>query len=162
MLTQEKLKELLSYNKDTGVFTWIKTKPHMARLIGKNAGTMRKDGYYRAYIDNKRYYLHRLAWLYVYGEFPKTIDHINQNKSDNRIENLRNVTQTENMRNRKKSSNNTSGVTGVSYDNKRKKFFAQINIANNGYFLGYFCTVEEAKQKRQIVSKSLGFSELHG
>lgn len=162
MITQQELKELLNYDQETGIFTWIKISPHLSRLIGTKAGTKRKDGYYRVYIDNKRYYLHRLAWLYVHGELPKTIDHVNQNPSDNRIDNLRNVTQLENMRNRKLSSNNTSGITGVTYNKSRKKWVAQININDKGYFLGHFDTAEDAKTKRIATSKTLGFTELHG
>ena len=94
MITQEELKELLDYNPETGLFTWnvynnIKNKT--------TAGTF-NDGYIQIKIKQKIYQAHRLAWLYVYGEWPKgQIDHINGIRDDNRIENLRDVTNRETL-----------------------------------------------------------------
>ena len=91
-LTQKKLQELFNYPMKTGAFIWIGKR----RGIKTNniAGHLNKNGYIHIMIDGKFYYAHRLAWLYVYGHFPKNqIDHINRNRSDNRISNLREVSQ---------------------------------------------------------------------
>lgn len=111
ILTQSKLHELFFYNADTGIFT---NKSN--RFIGKQAGTLQKRGYSTIGIDGKRYYAHRLAWLYKNGELPSNeIDHINGVKSDNRIDNLRLATRSQNASNRPIQSNNTSGHIGITW-----------------------------------------------
>lgn len=103
MITQEYLKERLTYNPQTGVFIWNSSniKGHVKK--GKIAGSKDSRGYIKIQIDRKDYTAHRLAWLYEYGEWPKyTIDHINRIKYDNSINNLRDVTQAENNKNQKR------------------------------------------------------------
>jgi len=118
MLTQKRLKELLHYNPETGIFVWKISVSNIK--AGSTAGYEMSAGYSEIGIKNKRYYVHHLAWLYMYGEFPKgDIYHINHNRSDNRISNLRTVTRQENTRNASKSAINTSGVTGVSWNKPR-------------------------------------------
>jgi len=96
MITQDKLKEILDYNQHTGLFTWKKIKKYSNRSVGDIAGSL-SLGYVVIGIDKKIYKAHRLAWLYVYGEFPKEqLDHINGNKEDNRICNLREANQSQN------------------------------------------------------------------
>ena len=114
MITQQELKEALSYNKDTGTFTWIKT----ATVAGSKLNT----GYISIKINQKRYVAHRLAWLYIHGDMPNNqLDHINRNKSDNRIENLRECNNAENSQNKiNPLSTNKSGYFGVSYYKNRK------------------------------------------
>jgi hypothetical protein len=113
MITQEQLKEFLEYDKETGVFIrkidWYKSKK------GDIAGTDDGRGYKKIWILGKKYLLHRLAWLYVYGKFPDNdIDHINGNPSDNRIENLRDVSKSCNLQNQSRMhKNNKSGMLGV-------------------------------------------------
>lgn len=113
MLTQDRLRELLHYDPDTGVFTNI--KPRHRVKVGDIAGSNSGKGYLQIQIDQKRYSAHRLAWLYTYGRFPEEfIDHINGNPSDNRIVNLREVTQRENLQNRKKQVRQDISIpTGV-------------------------------------------------
>ena len=112
MITQKRLKEVLEYNPETGVFT---KKQKIGRgKVGCKCGGLNWKGYWIVSADNQRYRAHRLAWLYMYGKFPDNqIDHINHDKIDNRIENLREVTNSVNHRNMKKPSSNTSGVVGL-------------------------------------------------
>ena len=120
MLTLQRLKERLSYNPDTGIFVWNATK--------KQAGT-KNSRYIQIAVDKKIYYAHRLAWFYVFGCFPElSIDHINNDKKDNRLANLRLVTVSQNNQNRGKQSNNTSGYKGVSWAKKSQKWEACIKI----------------------------------
>lgn len=115
MLTQERLKELLHYDPDTGLFTRIK-RTNCRTQIGEIAGYFNNHtGYWLISIDNGRYYAHRLAWFYVFGKWPEhDIDHINTNKVDNKLSNLRDVSRQINKQNRKKAqSNNKSGLLGV-------------------------------------------------
>lgn len=135
ILTQEILKEHLHYNPNNGVFV---------RLIGKKAGYIagsyrKSDGYLQTTILGKTYLNHRLAWLYVYGNFPKfQLDHINGVGADNRLNNLRECVVYENGQNRKLSCINTSGYTGVSYHKISRKWRSVIKYKNKKYELGYF------------------------
>lgn len=146
MITQERLKEALHYNPDTGIFTWLekskfsKKKLQIAGCIGQK--------YVKIRIDTKLYLGHRLAWLYLYGEFPKKfIDHINGIESDNRIVNLRECSHQENMQNiRKPSCDNRTGFLGVSWHKKKCKYRARINFNDKQINLGYFLTAEEASE----------------
>lgn len=135
MLTQKKLKELLKYDPETGVFIWCNKKPTKS----KNwpiAGCI-EETCVRIQIDNKRYGAHQLAWLYTYGYIPVLIDHINRNCFDNSIKNLRIATSSQNAQNRPKCKVNTSGYKGVSFHKRQNKWRVMIN-------LGSFDTVEEA------------------
>lgn len=145
MITQDQLKSVLHYDEVTGIFTW-KAKTAICITIGSHPKHICKSGYLQMSIFKKRYYAHRLAWLYVYGEFPKKfIDHINGIKTDNRIINLREASISENNQNQKlPSKNNTSGLLGVCYAKKYKKWQSQIEINNKSVFIGYFDTKEEA------------------
>jgi hypothetical protein len=138
----EALKELLLYNKDTGIFTWTDKAPH--KVIGKVAGSKQKYGHLVAKIDGVNFPLHRLAWIFMYGVNPvEHIDHINGNPADNRIENLRLATRSLNMQNLKKAKvNNKCGLLGVSPNGDRWK--AEIRIDGKKTYLGTFDTAEEA------------------
>lgn len=120
-LTQDLLKSLLTYDPDTGVFTWV--RPTSTRLrVGQVAGRM-NGGYISIRICGREYGAHRLAWLYIHGIWPdKDIDHINRDRSDNRIENLRAATRAENLQNR--------DYTGVYWYARRSKW--RVNIRANG------------------------------
>ena len=90
---------------------------------------------------------HRLAWFFVYGEWPqKQIDHINGNKSDNRISNLRLATASQNLSNKGITKSNTSGYKGVSFNRTKKKWMASIKVNKKSINLGYFLTPEEASE----------------
>jgi hypothetical protein len=140
MLTQEELKLLVHYDQDTGLFTWVKKKPQ--GRYKENLGWVESKGYIEICIAQKRLKAHRWAWFYVYGELPKQIDHINGVKSDNRLCNLRVVTNKQNHENRGAQKNNTSGFKGVT--KRGNKFIAQIMHNQKQYHLGMFATAEQA------------------
>ena len=121
-LTQEYIKTLLDYDKETGVFIWKERKDTLwnNRYAGMVAGGPSSDGYTRISVNNVRYKAHRLAYLYEHGYMPKYIDHIDHDGKNNRIVNLRDVTHQKNHQNQKKNKNNTSGVTGVVFRNDTK------------------------------------------
>lgn len=149
ILTQEELKRTLKYNTATGEFIRVKN--------GKIAGSKHKSGYIRIKITAKKSYLaHRLAWLYVYGEMPtKLVDHINGDGYDNRIENLRQATNAENLQNmRNATSRSQSKFLGVSPIKSNGKYEANLRLNYEKFYLGSFDTPEEAhkayiKAKRQ-------------
>lgn len=156
ILTQARLKELLHYNPETGVFTWIKSNSPRA-MAGAIAGTyVKATGYCALAIDNKDYLQHRLAWLYIYGKFPEAdIDHINGVPHDNRLLNLRSCTRAQNLSNMKVCTTNSSGQKGVSFDKTRNKWKAQISIKNWNTFIGRFNTKEEASTAYQKFAAEL-------
>jgi hypothetical protein len=146
LLDQKTLHELLSYDKSTGIFRWKKSRRGVK--INKNLGTDNGFGYLRITVLGKSYYAHRLAWVYVHGKWPENeIDHINGDKSDNRIKNLRDVTQIQNAQNKViPSSKNKSSVLGVSWHKRAKKWQAHICIYKERKYLGLFDSIEKAHE----------------
>ena len=146
---QERLKELFSYDPDTGIFTRrISTGRHGRHKVGEVAGT--KAIYWGMYVDGKRFVAHRLAWVYVYGRPPKEdIDHINQNKLDNRIANLREATRQQNMQNVTIHKHNSSGFKGVCAHKPTKKWRAYIFNGYKQLHLGLFETIDKAVEARK-------------
>jgi hypothetical protein len=143
MLTQEHLKEILQYDKNTGDFFWLKPASNRAK-VGQKAGTM-SHGYIYIAIDGKKYGAHRLAWLYSYGEITKEIiDHIDGNPSNNCLSNLREATKQQNLHNLKKPITNTSGYKGVHFHKGSSKWRAVVTVNNKPKHLGMFQTPEEA------------------
>ena len=137
-LTQKRLKELLHYDPGTGELKRIKSKPGPVKKNGL-AGTINENGYLIVTVDCIRYRGHRLAWLFFYGFFPENdIDHINRNRLDNRIKNLREVSRSCNLRNSDNSCNNTSGVKGVSWDSFGNSWKAQISTNYKNNYIGCF------------------------
>jgi len=153
ILTQARLQELLHYAPETGLFTW--SAPSGPRVKkGARAGSATREGYLTIRIDKKLHKAHRLAWLYVYGLHPKNqIDHINQSKSDNRICNLRSVSNKQNLENRGAQKNNTSGYKGVSFS--RGLWQAQICSNGKRTNLGRFYTAYDAHLKYEDAAKKL-------
>jgi len=141
-LTQERLKELLSYNPETGEFTRLVKTSYNAKTTSISG-----DGYYRIMLDNKRYRAHRLAWLYVNGFMPRQIDHINQNKLDNRMSNLREANHSENGQNISQANkNNRLNIRGVRKHALANKYQARIKIDYKEVYLGLFDTIEQAHE----------------
>lgn len=145
-LTQEYLKDILNYNELTGIFTWKKrTHIRSTYIIGSNAGCLNKYGYLCITIHVKKYFAHRLAWLYVYGYFPeKEIDHINGIRNDNRICNLREANRNENQWNVTKRKDNSSGFKGVSWSKRENKWVANACLNKKQKHIGYFYQIEDA------------------
>jgi HNH endonuclease len=143
-LTAARLRELLDYDPNTGRFIWRsdqKRKPKPGAVAGCDDGS----GYVRISIDGSLYRAHRLAWLFTYGQWPKNdIDHIDCNRSNNAITNLRDATRSINLQNqrRARSDNKSSGLLGVYKDAGRWK--SKIRVGEDVVLLGRFDTSEEA------------------
>lgn len=158
----ERLKYLFSYNSNTGVFTRNVTITGSAKA-GTTITSINKDGYLQVRVDGKMHLQHRLAWLYVMGEMPiGDIDHINHNRKDNRIQNIRVVDKATNNKNLSKRRNNTSGYTGVSWLKSYGKWCAEIMCDKEKIIIGYFDDVHEAGKARKRKEIDLGFHENHG
>jgi len=143
MLTQSVLKFWFHYDETTGVFTRTKDKGRGKK--GQRAGTIHSKGYEVIRIDDKLYKSHRLAWLYVYGKWPDQIDHINGDRKDNRICNLRLTSSAENMQNRHKPNpRNTSGHKGVGWYKPLCKWRVKIMKDYKTIHLGYYKNLDDA------------------
>lgn len=151
-ITQERLKQLLHYNPDTGKFTRL-TK-WGSQQIGDEPGCKSKFGYRYIGVDGKGYTAYRLAWLYVYGEFPAgDIDHINRDPTDDRICNLRSVTHSVNLHN-SLHRNPASKVKGV-YRTQEGHWQTSIKVGGVTYRLGTYKTIEEAADARKFAEQLL-------
>lgn len=143
-LTQARLKQLLYYDPETGIFTWKVRTSNRVRL-GDVAGTPDKKGYIIIGVDGTHYKAHVLAWLYVTGSYPSNLlDHRNRIKFDNSFTNLREATKSENGFNRDTPVNNTSGVVGVSWSKVSNAWQARIHIRGKTTHLGLFVRFEDA------------------
>lgn len=143
-LTLGRLKEVLTYNRSTGLFRW-KVKTAQRTVIGDIAGCIRDDGYVVIKIDGKLHLGHRLAHIFVTGEFPKgRLDHRDTNKSNNKWRNLRSATHSQNLSNRRRPKNNRSGHKGVSWHPKQKRWIARICVERRQLHIGSFKTKKAA------------------
>mgnify|MGYP003145362455 CR=1 FL=1 len=161
-LTSGTLRDLLHYDQDTGVFTWRERPVSMfrdgrrlraasecsrwnSRYSGSVAGTLKDTGYVEIGILGKLYPAHRLAWLMTYGRFPqKKIDHVNGERADNRIANLREADDFQNAANSRKRKDNTSGFKGVSFRKDLEKWQARIGVGGRRISLGLYDQPEAA------------------
>ena len=143
ILTQEYLKTVFEYK--NGDLYWKITNSNVAKA-GSKAGCSQKNGYRILMLNKKFYYVHRLIYLLHHGYLPKTIDHIDRNPGNNRIENLRKATASENLHNRIAQKNSKSGIKGVYWLVKRKKWVARCKIGKTISKCSYFDTIEEAKE----------------
>ena len=171
-MDQKYLKERLHYDPATGVFTWLpwaaNSKHWNARYVGTPAGSTcighSRGGYvhFRIRLDKKLYVASRLAWLYMAGVWPaQQVDHINHDSTDTRWANLREVSFSDNMKNRSKPDSNTSGVVGVS---KRSSGSWVAYITHKGRRIhgGDFASFDDAVAKRKELEKTYGFHPNHG
>lgn len=157
MITYEELAEVLTYCPDTGIFRWNVDKGSRA-LKGSIAGTITPDGYVSISVNGRIYRAHRLAWLYCFREWPKdVIDHVNGNRSDNTLDNLREATKVQNSYNIKAHKDSGTGVKGVYYNKANQNYRAQIRYSGRTISLGSFKTLEEAAEAYN--KKAL---EIHG
>ena len=164
-LTPERLKSLLSYNPETGEFTWLVGGGR--RRVGEIAGYLAYVGNGKIYvtigIDGKRYYAHRLAWLYTFDAWPENqLDHIDQDSTNNRLINLRDVTHSENCKNQKIPKNNKSGVMGVIFRNDVQKWGAYIWVNRKTIHLGEFELKDDAIAARKNAEVKYNFHPNHG
>jgi len=145
MLTQARLKELLHYDPETGLFTRL-VRTSNSTKVGDVVGTAGKGGYLACSIDWKFHQMHRLAFLYMTGSFPVyDVDHINHDVADNRWSNLRDVPETTNMQNEIKTRrNNSAGLMGAQWRADRQKWTAVLLIDGKKRRFGSFDTAEEA------------------
>lgn len=143
MITQDNLKEYFEY-KDGNLF-W-KKQPSPQIKVGDVVGTINKRGYVQVKFLCKRFYAHRLIYFMFNGYFPQEVDHIDGNKTNNKIENLRAVTKSQNQHNARINVNNTSGVKGISWDKRCGKWKAQIAVNKKNYHLGRFDDFDLAKK----------------
>ena len=142
-LTQERLKELLNYDSETGIFIWLERRGSTPK--GSRAGAANTNGHIKIVVMGVAYLAHRLVWLYHSGMWPANeIDHVNGVRDDNRRCNLRECTHAENMQNRRTPSNNKSGHIGVSWSSAAGKWAARIQSSGKTYNIGVFSSVEDA------------------
>lgn len=153
------VRENMHYSPETGILTWTTRK--QGRVVGKPIGHLDKDGYRtisrsengRKNGKKKRYCVHRIIWIWVHGKEPiDQIDHINGNKADNRLCNLREANTAENMRNVGKQSHNTSGWKGVSWHKLRSKWRADIKVNQKQIAVGLFDCPAAASFAYQIAA----------
>ncbi len=171
-LTQKALCEVLDYDPDTGKLFWKRRAQTLfsdaakcagwnTRYAGREALTcLDAWGYPHGSVMGHNIKAHQAAWIITHGYAPKTIDHINHVKADNRLANLRNVEIGENKRNLPKRRDNSSGVTGVSIDKGRWR--SRITVGGEERLLGYFDTFDDAVAARQTAEIELGFHRNHG
>ncbi|WP_313010956.1 HNH endonuclease signature motif containing protein [Brevundimonas sp.] len=150
-ITQQELKEYLSYDENTGKFIWLKTN-----FKGRVAGNVTSEGYINICVKRKIYKAHRLAWFYVHGVWPKDqIDHKDRKRANNAIKNLREATGSENMWNSAAQKNNKSGFKGVSWCKRTKKWIAFLMFNKKNRRLGSFNTKQEAAAAYQGAARVL-------
>lgn len=161
VLTQERLKELLSYDSKSGLFTNRITRNSRA-IKGCLVGSHDNLGYIQLMIDRKGYLAHRLAFLYMTGSIPKEVDHSNHIRSDNRWCNLAASERVSNARNQSLFSTNQSGYAGIYKNKASNKWHAQITILGKKIHLGLFVEIEDAIQARKKAEMENGFHPNHG
>ena len=151
---KEEILSQLDYCPETGEFIRKSGK--------KTAGYVTSNGYLMIGLGYKRYYAHRLAWKLHYNQDPKFIDHLDGDRLNNSIENLRNVDSAKNQKNMKKPKTNTSGVVGVTFDRSRSKWIAQIQVNKKNISLGRYSFFEDAVSARKEAEILYNFHENHG
>lgn len=167
-ISADYLRQRLRYEPETGKLYWLRFAKQRANWnsmwAGKEAFTaVRNTGYFHGRLDNVAHQAHRVAWALHHGVWPTgTIDHINGDPRDNRIENLRDVSHQENHRNQRVRKNNTSGAMGVSWFRGTGRWSAYIMVDKRKQHLGYFAELADATAARKAAEKLFGFHANHG
>lgn len=155
-ITQELIQQLFNYNSETGDLKW-KRAPYTKSKKGLIVRTKR-NGYYTVKIYGKDYLVHRIIWLYVYGYFPENdIDHIDRNRINNKISNLREVSRQCNQRNVGLRRNNKTGIIGISFNTINFVWLASISVNNKYYNLGQYRDYTEAVCVRLAAEQCLNW-----
>ena len=155
VLTQEEVRQLLDYDPETGELRWREWKQgrKMGKAVGMSVGSA---GYRQIRINGKGYLTHRLIWLWRYGYFPENeIDHIDRDKRNNRLSNLREVSNSCNQRNSETRTDNKSGVKGVCWANRKSKWLASMKVNNEWRYLGLHTEFTEAVAHRLAAEQCL-------
>ena len=158
--TQEILRKHFLYIPSTGEFVY--RLPTKGKSIGEPFGRMGNHGYLNGNIGSKSYLVHRLIWLYLYGYMPEQVDHIDHNRTNNRLDNLREVKGTDNQKNCSVSKNSSTKINGVSLHRQTGKYRAHIMVNRKQIHLGLFDTLEEATKAREQADIKYGFHSNHG
>lgn len=155
-VTADFLREIIDYDAASGLFRWKVVRG--SAKVGQVAGRLNRSGYLQISIGWRKYSAHRLAWLFVHGTWPPTdVDHINGDKSDNRMCNLRLSTDSQNRANAKIQGNSSTGLKGVCFHKKLGKWQATITVNGATRYLGLFGSAEEAHAAyQQAATKSFG------
>lgn len=167
-ITPDYIREILDYNPDTGIFTWKTRRIRPGRSNDANwnsrfagqpvALRQHRHGHYQIVIHCRNYMYHRVAWMHYYGVDPGShLDHVNGDPTDNRIANLRLATPSQNMMNQKRRTDNTSGVKGVSWSKKERKWYAYITVGKKMKGIGRFHNFDQAVDARRAAQ-----AEMHG
>ncbi len=170
-LAASSIRQIIDYEPETGSMWWkVRDRSLFAResdwrtfnkrFAGKRVGNINDKGYYATQLFGRHIGCHRAAWAHYYGEWPDQIDHVNGDRTDNRIANLRNVSHRENSKNRKVREDNRTGQTGV-YEVKGR-WVALINTDKGRFFIGRFKEYADAVFARKIAEKCFGYHENHG
>jgi hypothetical protein len=154
ILTQARLKELLDYDPETGVFTWKRFMGGFAKA-GSVAGSIDSHGHRQIKVDGRLYLAHRMVFVYLFAAAPSEVDHINRDKLDNRLANLRPVTRSENLHNSPPNRRNRVGVKGVHWIARLNKWQAYISAGGRRKILGCFATFDAAVAARREAEKAL-------
>ena len=171
-ISADLVRQLLDYDPETGVFTYKARKPEQfkggehsaihtcnkwnSRCAGSVAGSVAGRGHIDIAINRVNYRAHRLAWLYVYGKWPENgVDHIDGNPANNRLSNLRDATQAQNMRNAKKYRTNATGEKNVGFDKRRGLYHLSFTIDGTQRHFAYYETLEEARRDRDVVGPAV-------
>jgi hypothetical protein len=145
------------FNRDWDAMMWNSRWANEPALTGVDA-----DGYLYGSIFGYNFFAHRAGWMIETGRTPDSLDHINGEKDDNRLVNLREATVQDNARNMRRRADNTSGVTGVSWHKGARKWKAEIVVTGRTMHLGLFSDFQDAAAARRRAEKDIGFHPNHG